>query len=62
MDFVESYREIKRMRGNEEKDREREGRGGGGGGKQRRWIFGIFKLNNVIASFKICLLIFPLDT
>ena len=30
MDFVESYREIKRMRGNEEREREREGKGGGG--------------------------------
>ena len=35
MDFVESYREIKRMRGNEEKDRERE-RGAGGGGEVNR--------------------------
>ena len=35
MDFVESYREIKRMRGNEERERERE-RGERGGGEVNR--------------------------
>ena len=36
MDFVESYREIKRMRGNEE--REREGKGGGEVNREDRFM------------------------
>ena len=36
MDFVESYREIKRMRGNEERERERERERGEGGGEVNR--------------------------